>query len=246
MNSTTARLRGVALAALLPGIVFSAAAPASPATKEEVIELSPFVVATQTDTGYAATNTLEGSRLNTALRDTPAAISIFTKDLLDDLGATTMEEILRYDLSAEVSFGDGEAGGTGNQTSNFAEGFSFRARGLGASFSTDGFRTAGEPNTYNVERVGSTRGPNAILFGTGSAGGNLNFRTRAPGLTKNLTAFDFKVASESTKRAAVDVNRVLLKDRLALRVMSVWDRKGSPQPHQYTDFQGITLAATYR
>ena len=246
MNSTTARLRGAALAALLPGIVFSAAAPASPATKEEVIELSPFVVATQTDTGYAATNTLEGSRLNTALRDTPAAISIFTKDLLDDLGATTMEEILRYDLSAEVSFGDSEAGGTGNQASNFAEGFSFRARGLGASFSTDGFRTAGEPNTYNVERVGSTRGPNAILFGTGSAGGNLNFRTRAPGLTKNLTAFDFKVASESTKRAAVDVNRVLLKDRLALRVMSVWDRKGSPQPHQYTDFQGITLAATYR
>ena len=124
------------MAALLPGIVFSAAAPASPATKEEVIELSPFVVATQTDTGYAATNTLEGSRLNTALRDTPAAISIFTKDLLDDLGATTMEEILRYDLSAEVSFGDGEAGGTGNQASNFAEGFSFRARGLGASFST--------------------------------------------------------------------------------------------------------------
>ena len=51
MNSTLALLRGAALTALLPGIVFSAAAPAAPATKEEVIALSPFVVATQTDTG---------------------------------------------------------------------------------------------------------------------------------------------------------------------------------------------------
>src|SRR5207248_11604331 len=70
---------------------------------------------------------------------------------------------------------------------------------------------------------------------------------RPPALSSTLSPYTTLFRSgESTKRAAVDINRVLLKDRLAFRVMSVRDRKGSSQPHQYTDFQGITLAASYR
>src|SRR4051812_6533484 len=98
MKTTKPWLRPAALVALLTFACFAAAAPAPAVNKEEPIELSPFVVSTQADTGYAATNTLDGSRLNTALRDTPGAISVFTKDFLDDIGATNMEEILRYDL----------------------------------------------------------------------------------------------------------------------------------------------------
>src|SRR5688500_8638484 len=69
---------------------------------DETVTLSPFQVNAAQDTGYQATNTLEGSRLNTPLRDTPGAISIFAKDFLNDIGATDLESILRYDLSAEI------------------------------------------------------------------------------------------------------------------------------------------------
>ncbi len=248
MKTTAELIRHATLAvAFLPIALLAATTPASSVSKEEPVELSPFVVSEMTEVGYAATNTFDGSRLNTALRDTPGAISVFTKDFLDDLAATNMEEILRYDLSAEINKGDGDVGGGGVQANMFGDqGLSFRVRGLVGGFSINGFSTAAESNSYNVERVGSTRGPNAILFGTGASGGNLNFRTRAPSLTRNRTSLDFKVAGENTKRAAVDVNRVLLKDKLALRVMSVWDRKGSAQPYQYQDLQGITLAANYR
>lgn len=235
------------MALFLPSILFAASAPAPTAPKEEPVELSPFVVTEMTDTGYAATNTLEGSRLNTALRDTPGSISIFTKDLLDDLAATSMEEILRYDVNADVAHGGDEPGGAGSQINMFGDqGFTFNVRGLPGTSSVNGFQNAGQPNTYNIERVGSTRGPNAILFGTGSAGGNLNFRTRAPSLSRNLASLDLKVADESTKRAALDLNRVLRKDKFALRLLGVRDRKGSPQPHQYTDVQAITVAAKYQ
>jgi outer membrane receptor for monomeric catechols len=223
------------------------ASAAAAARAEEAVELSPFVVTEQTDTGYAATNTLEGSRLNTALRDTPGSISVFTKDLLDDLAATTIEEILRYDLNADIPMGGDDPSGLGNQSNMFGDqGLGFNIRGLAGSSSVDGFQNAGQPNTYNIQRIGSTRGPNAILFGTGSAGGNLNFRTRTPLLARSLTSLDLKIGGESTKRAALDINRVLRRDRLALRLMSVWDRKGSPQPHQYTDVQAITLAVKYQ
>ncbi len=240
------------LVSLVPATLFGAAAPAAPApapasAKEDPIELSPFVVSTQVERGYAATNTLDGSRLNTALRDTPAAISVFTRDFLDDLGATNMEEILRYDIGAEINKGDADPGGAGAQVNMFGDqGLTYRSRGLTGGYAINGFQTAVESNTYNVERVAATRGPNAILFGTGAPGGVLNFRTRQPSTTRNLATVELKVAGESTKRVAVDFNRVLLKDKLGLRVMATRDRKGSPQPHQYQDFQGITVAANYQ
>ncbi|MBI5692107.1 MAG: TonB-dependent receptor [Verrucomicrobia bacterium] len=253
MNSNHPGLRSLLLAAVAacPATVLLAAAPPAsttpPTRTEEAVELSPFVVTELTERGYAATNTLEGSRLNTALRDTPGAISVFTRDLLDDLAATSLDDILRYDLNADLPVGGDDPGGGGSQVNMFGDqGTLFNVRGLPGTSSIDGFQNAGQPNTYNIERVGSTRGPNAILFGTGSAGGNLNFRTRAANLTRTVTNLDLKVAGESTKRAALDVNRMLLRDRLALRLMSVWDRKGSPSPHQYTDIQAVTLAAKFR
>lgn len=241
------RLRFIAssVAVMLPAVVLRSAAPVP--VKEDPVELSPFIVSTQSERGYAATNTLDGSRLNTPLRDTPAAISVFTRDFLDDIGATNMEEILRYDISAEINKGDADPGGGGAQINMFGDqGLTYRSRGLTGGYSINGFQTTVESNTYNVERVAATRGPNAILFGTGAPGGVLNFRTRQPSANRNLASFEFKVAGESSKRAAFDFNRVLLKDRLGLRVMATRDRKGSAQPHQYQDFQGVTLAGSYQ
>ncbi len=244
-----ARALPAVLALLGPALLAAATAPTPAPLPERAdpITLSPFVVSTQTETGYAATNTLDGSRLNTALRDTPAAISVFTRDFLDDIGATTMEEILRYDIGAELNKGDADPGGAGAQVNMFGDqGLQYRSRGLTGGYSINGFQTAVESNTYNVERVAATRGPNAILFGTGAPGGVLNFRTRQPSTTRNVNVFEFKVASESTKRVALDVNRALLRDRLGVRVMAARDRKGSAQPHQYQDFQGMTVAGTYQ
>ncbi len=247
MKTSIELLYRAALVALLPYTLLAASAPAPSASKDEAVELSPFVVTEQTDIGYAATNSLEGSRLNTSLRDTPGSLSIFTKDLLDDLAATSIEDILMYDVNADIPNGGDDAGGGGAQANMFGDqGLVFNVRGLPGTSSVDGFQNAGQGNTYNTERVGSARGPNAILFGTGSAGGNLNFRTRTALLSRTFTNFDFKVAGESTKRAALDVNRVLLKDRLALRLMGVRDRKGYNQPHMYNDIQAITLAVKYQ
>lgn len=243
MKSPVPLLCRVPIALILPAVAFAAAS----ANQDDPVALSPFVVEELTDTGYAATNSLEGSRLRTSLRDTPGAISVFTKDLLDDLAATSIDDILRYDVNADLTFGGDDAVGAGSQDNMFGDqGLTFSVRGLPGTSSVDGFQNVGQPNTYNVERVGSTRGPNAILFGTGSAGGNLNFRTRTALLSRDVTTLDFKVGSESTKRGAIDLNRVLQKDRLALRLMGVWERRGSPRPHQYTDLRGMTLAGKYQ
>jgi outer membrane receptor protein involved in Fe transport len=123
---------------------------------------------------------------------------------------------------------------------------SFRIRGLRSSTSTDGFRTGvGGHDTYNVERVGSTRGPNSILFGTGAPGGMLNFQTKSANAVRHANHVELKIGDYETHRAAFDLNRVLVKDRFALRLMGVYDNEGSAQPYQFTRKKSATLAAHY-
>lgn len=221
------------------------AAPAAPAAAE-VITLTPFEVTSTQDRGYRATNTLEGSRLNTPLRDTPGAISIFTRDLLEDLGATEVRDLIRYDLNSVESYADNGFGGGGDQVGNLGENPAWRTRGLTASASTDGFRTVGSSDTYNVERVGSTRGPNAILFGTGAPGGVLNFATRRANPSRDIAELEFKLTSNSTRRGVIDFNRPLRKDKAALRVVGLREERGSHQPHKYLDKRAVTVGGQYR
>jgi outer membrane receptor for ferric coprogen and ferric-rhodotorulic acid len=79
----------------------------------DVIKLNPFLVTEGDESGYRATSTLLGSRLNTPLRDLPGSISVFTKDFLDDIGATDIKDIIRYDLNVQENHGDAEAAGGG-------------------------------------------------------------------------------------------------------------------------------------
>ena len=60
-------------------------------TPDDVITLSPFVVSATQDTGYQASSTLAGTRLSTPVKDLGASISIYTRDFLNDIGATMPE-----------------------------------------------------------------------------------------------------------------------------------------------------------
>jgi hypothetical protein len=68
-----------------------ATAPAGNATvaKEVAILLTPFEVSSAKDTGYLASQTLSGTRLNTKIEDTGVAETIITPDFMRDLEPVT-------------------------------------------------------------------------------------------------------------------------------------------------------------
>jgi outer membrane receptor for ferric coprogen and ferric-rhodotorulic acid len=51
----------------------------------EAVQLSPFTVNTDKDTGFAASSSLAGGRLATDLRDTPASYSVITREFIEAL-----------------------------------------------------------------------------------------------------------------------------------------------------------------
>lgn len=215
-----------------------------PTTDEQTIELSPFVISAGTDTGYAAQNTLSGTRTRTDLKDVASAISVFTRDFMNDLAATTEDDILAYSAAAVPELTDQTANVQGIsiiQPNNFQ----YRFRGQTASRTRDYFETLNPPDTYNLDRFEESRGPNAILFGLGGAGGILNQSTKRARTDRNETTATATVASHSSTRVELDHNQVLLADKFALRLNALYQDDDGWRPYELARTQRIHLAGTF-
>jgi outer membrane receptor for ferric coprogen and ferric-rhodotorulic acid len=228
------------LALAFPPLTTHAAAPPV-AAEDETIQLSPFEVRTEKDTGYTATNTLAGSRLNTALRDTPAAISVFTKEFLDDIGAINATQALEYSLNGAQNLTDQ----TGNAITSNDVLVQFRGF-TGASLGRNYFGWALSSDSYNIERIDFSRGPNSILFGIGGPGGILNTSSKRAQIGSTVNQFRFRVASFHDQRAELDLARTLLSGKLAMRANLLFQDKADWREFLGQTRTGAALAVTYR
>jgi hypothetical protein len=71
------------------------------ASGEEIVALSPFEVSTGDENGYAASNSLSGTRLNSKLEDLAGSVSVITKQQLLDTAAIDINDIFLYEVGTE-------------------------------------------------------------------------------------------------------------------------------------------------
>lgn len=232
-----------------------AAAGTPPASaKDELILLSPFEVAAGNDNGYAASGTLAGTRLRTDLRDVPASISVITKQFMDDIGATKLDDLLVYTLGTEAA---GLGGNFSNHglDGNFTDVISglrgaqgaTRVRGIGSADQTrDFFITSAAMDGYNTDRVEINRGPNAILFGLGNAAGIINTGLIKAQTNLTRTKVETQLGQHATHRISLDHNQVLIRDRLALRIATLYGDKRYQLKPAFVRDERIFATATAR
>ncbi len=215
--------------------------------EEKPIELSPFTVNSTDDVGYRAANTLSGSRLNSSLADTPGSLDVLTAEFLADIGATTLEQALEFSANFAVDNGDFDSQNVlnsvfpGSQSS-----LSFRTRGLSGSLARNYLETDFRPSFYTVERIDNSSGPNAVLFGLGSAGGVANITTKRAKVNRDAYGLDFQFDSNNTRRVTADVNQVLIRKTLGLRVNAIWEDTKRDRAHFGEKNKGVHLASTWR
>jgi hypothetical protein len=240
MNRIFPRVGALALSSALcftTGVRLTAqTAPATPATTttsstqdEDVpVVLSPFVVDSSEDSGYAAKDTLAGTRIRTQLRDVGSAISVVTKKFLEDTNSRGVEDLLVYTTGTEVAGqggnflgqGDGAVLTATNRSSPIAN---TRVRGLDEADNTRDFFLSDIPwDSYNVGRVDLQRGANSILFGIGSPAGIVNSSLNTAAF-KDSNKVEFQFATFGTKRATADFNKVLIKNELAVRLALLYN-----------------------
>jgi outer membrane receptor protein involved in Fe transport len=230
--------------------------PASPAAspkaeEEEVLVLSPFEVKAEDDTGYVATETLAGSRIRTDLKDVGSAISVITKQFMQDIGATDNSTLLQYTTNAEVAGTRGTYAGLGNGTSVDETGSlrapasAQRVRGLASADNTRDFFVTDIPWTsYNVDRVDIQRGPNSILFGLGSPAGIVNASLNNA-MFRNKGSAEYRFGSYGSQRASIDLNQVLIKDVLAVRLDGLWNQEKYQQDPAFQNDKRLYAAIRF-
>ncbi len=225
-------LASLALCAALPALPGQTA----PATVP-LVTLSPFEVNTSRDAGFVAASSLAGGRLSTDLVDTPVAYSVQTREFLDALNLSDLNEAINWTVSATTTPDDGGGqlfGGTGSST----------IRGVGSNATNRNFFTGGSnTSTYNLERMDYARGPNSILFGTGTISGTSNAVVKSARLGRNATEVRAEIGSWDSYRATVDAN-YSLKSKVAARVVTTWQDTHTFRDWERTQRKGVSPSLT--
>lgn len=216
---------------------------------DSIVVLSPFEVTADSDVGYTASQTLAGNRLNTDLRDIGSAVSVVTKEFLQDVGATDNASLLQYTTGTEVSGYRGNFAGVGDAASlnedTIRPSENNRVRGLAAADNTrDFFRSDIPWDSYNVDRVDLQRGANSILFGQGSPAGIINTGLKSAQF-RNFGEAEFRVGSYGTVRGSIDLNREIIPGQLALRINGLMEDEGFRQEEAFSRDERLYGALRY-
>lgn len=180
----TARRNAVAvLAALMSFVIPSAQAD------EELPVVSVQADAVQ-DSAYQVPATTTATKTDTPLRDIPQTVNVVDQQLIREQRVINMKDALRNVPGVFVSGGEGRRD-------------QFAIRGFSAELDmyVDGIRdTASFRDFSNIDRIEVLKGPAAVLFGRGSAGGIINRVTKKPTAEAKreaqvtLGSFDFRRA----------------------------------------------------
>lgn len=190
---------------------------------DEVLVLSPFSVQGDAVVGYQAKTTLASTRLRTKVDDVGTALQIVTAQFLKDTGATDNQSLLTYTTGTEVggfngNFDGNVRGATILESSLGRPDLNTRIRGLSAADNTREFESSDiKWDSYNINSVEIQRGANTILFGLGSPSGLINASLKQADY-KNVGEVSVRFDGEGSVRGALDLNQVLLKKQLALRI----------------------------
>jgi outer membrane receptor protein involved in Fe transport len=211
--------------------------PAMAATaNDEAVQLSPFVIASERETGWSANDTLTATRTKQALKDVPVNIDAVTSDFMEDLGLFTADETAQFVANVYAA----PTMENDNQGGNFA----FRGLSQTNNVSRNYFRWFIPTDNYNVERIDFGKGSNSLIFGEVEPGGQAAAFTKRPQMRNFGTAMAF-YNSEGAYRYQIDYNRKLRSD-LALRLNLVRRQEKTFQDASAYKFEGETLAAVWQ
>lgn len=177
----------------------------------------------------------------TPLFDTPVAVTLVPRQLLDDQKATSLRDALQNVSSVQATV----PGSSGNQflIRGFSTGGVVMRDSLNA-VTAAGFRT--DFDDYNVDRVEVLKGPASVLFGRTQPGGIINMVT-APALAKPMISAEQRLGSFGQMRTVVHATGpVDRRKTLLVRVDAVYEDSDSFRDFALQGRKGINPRLTWR
>lgn len=201
-----AAIFGVGTLVLL-SIAASAQASQSTTTDAAGSRLAPLVISGETiigGDGYAVDLSRSATKTDTPLLATPQTIDVVTRQQIEDQGARSVSDALKYTPGVFT----GLAGASSRQTAVSIRGFP--GGDVNNTF-MDGLRLLNDPGSYSnflidpffLQRIDVVKGPASVLYGRTMPGGLVNMVTKKP-LNKRQGLIRLYGGSYSTYGAGVD------------------------------------------
>lgn len=170
------------------------------------------------DIGYEATRTSTATKTDTPLRNIPQSISVVTEQQIKDQAFLSIGDVTKYVPGVILHQGEGNR----DQVS---------IRGQVAStadFFVDGVRDDAQifRDLYNSERLEFLKGPSALIFGRGGAGGIVNRVTKQPEFRPAFGELTVEYGSWDHKRTVIDTGAAL-SSAAAFRLTGMYENSGS-------------------
>lgn len=214
---------GMSTMMLLPLGAFAQATTSSGGTLNEVkVQATKIDPNPNAEVGapYKA-KTSADTRHTRPLAETPQTISVITKSAIDDAGVTDLKQILA--AQPGITLGTGENGNA------FGDRYIIRGQEARSDVFVDGLRDTGMTTreSFAVEQIEVTKGPNSSFAGRGSAGGAINAITKQATLDYDFARASFALGTDRHRRFTVDANKGFT-DQFALRVNGLLGSEGVP------------------
>lgn len=183
-----------------------------------------------------AADTVSSLGTPTAVLDVPQSLSITTADVIDERGFNSIGDIIDYTPGVNQSQGEGHR-----------DAVVFRGVRSTADFFVDGVRDDVQyyRPLYNVEQVEILRGPNALFFGRGGAGGVLNRVSKKGVIGQDFNAYKFGVDSFSAAELQVDSNSAVSED-VAVRINAYYERYENHRDYYDGDGYGVNPTVQFK
>lgn len=218
--------------------------PATPSTLElqatDIVGTADYESAQGPVKGYHATRSASATRTDTAIHETPQSISVVSRDVVEDLGATRLQDALDY------------AGGVGRGNNFGGQGLTtFTVRGFTTGeFYRNGFPiNRGYPNmpdANTIERLEVLRGPATMLYGRGDPGGTFNVVSKQP-LAERTVTLGSQVSDQGMRRGTLDASGPLDEEgRLAYRLNVIGEGGDTFRDHVETERYGIAPVVSWQ
>jgi iron complex outermembrane receptor protein len=154
--------------------------------------------------GYRASRSATATKTDTPIRDTPAAIQVIPRQVIEDQRAQSLKDI--YDNASGVQM-------AGNTLNAQAEVLPIIRGFESPVLLRNGLRSSvvGSVDVANIESVEVLKGPASILYGSLQPGGIVNYVTKRPQAVASHT-LDQEVGSDSHFRTQLDSTGPMTED----------------------------------
>lgn len=182
--------------------------------------------------GYSATHSQVATKTSTALLETSQSVSVVTRQQMDDQGAQTVSQTMRYTPGVLTN----PYGATHRYDYVAMRGFN---DGSVDNIYLDGLKSMGDSGTYStmqvdpyfLERVDILKGPSSVLYGRSSPGGLVALTSKKP-LYEPYHQIQASVGTQGQRGAGFDFSGPLDNDkRIAYRLTGLADQSDTQFDH---------------